>query len=177
MLFRAERLARTFAFAFLLCSCASVNYDEQADKQLTDITQEVNQQFITWEDQAKTKSVPYDSKYYDKLEADVKTLEMRMEASQDPATQNLIPVFDSLSKQVEDLRQFHIHHSALPPEFFHTERELLDAQLAALITFELSLKPSGIGGSQSAKTQSTSTANTASKAAAVKPTTLKISGH
>jgi hypothetical protein len=75
------------------------------------------------------------------------------------------------------LRQFHIHHTTLPPEFFHAERELLDAQLAALITFELSLKPSAVGGLQSAKTQSTSTANTASKAAAAKPTISKISGQ
>jgi hypothetical protein len=88
MLFGRTRLVQAYVLASFLCSCASVNYDDQADKQLTDITQEVNQQFITWEDQAKSKAVAYDAKYYDKLEADLKTLEMRMEASQDPATQN-----------------------------------------------------------------------------------------
>jgi hypothetical protein len=35
-------------FCLLLSACASVNYDEQADTQLTHITQDVNQQFITW---------------------------------------------------------------------------------------------------------------------------------
>jgi hypothetical protein len=161
----------------ILSGCASVNYDDQADSQLTSITQEVNQQFITWENQSKAKAAPYDPTFYNKLEADLQTLEIRMEASQDPATQNLIPVFDSLNQQVENLRQLHQTEKTLPAEFFHAERQLLDAQLAALITYELSLKPSAIGGSPAAKTQSTAVATAGSKATAAQAAVSKVAGQ
>ncbi len=90
MNFERFKLTLVSCFLLTLVGCASVNYDDQADTELTNITQEVNQQFITWEDQAKSKPVAYDAKYYDKLVAYIKTVEIRMEASQDPATQNLI---------------------------------------------------------------------------------------
>jgi hypothetical protein len=97
-----------------------------------------------------------------------------MEASQDPATQNLIGVFENLSQQVEDLRNFHMRHEALPAQFFHAEREVLDAQLASLITFELSLKPSAVGGSPAAKTQSTAVSTTSSNASAANAIVKKV---
>ena len=109
-----------FFMAIMLSACGSVNYDDQADQQLTAITSESNLQFTTWISQTKAGTpVAYDPKFYDKVEADVKTLEIRMEASQDAATQKLIPVFQSLVDQFENLRKFHVAQRIFShPEFF-----------------------------------------------------------
>lgn len=139
-----------------LAGCGTVTYDDQADQMLTSITKETNQQFIAWENKAK-EGVAYDATFYDKVEADVKTLEIRMEASQDPATSTLIPVFDSLYNQYENFRIYHRTNSPLSQaSFFEGERQLLNVQLASLITFELSLKPNSISGSPSSTISSTS---------------------
>ncbi len=168
-----------FLVTTTLGSCGSVNYDDEADKQLTTITQETNQQFATWESQAQAKSpVVYDTKFYDKVEADIKTLEIRMEASQDAATQHLIPVFDSLNNQVEQLRNFHMTQKAFSDaEFLHGEQDILDAQLAALITFELSLKPNAVTGSSGSKTQSTAASTTKAKVPGAKTKVESVMGQ
>jgi hypothetical protein len=152
------RVVTSILIAPLICSCGAVNYDAQADQQLTTLTQETNQQFITWESQAIAKTpVVYDTKFYDKVEADIKTLEIRMEASQDPATQNLISVFDSLNSQIESLRALHMKQKSFnDAPFLKAESDLINVQLAALITFELSLKSNATDGSSNLKAQSTS---------------------
>jgi uncharacterized protein YceK len=152
----------------ILGGCGSVNYDDQADQQLTSITQESNQQFTTWESQAAAGTpVTYDKTFYDKIEADIKTLEIRMEASQDVATQNLIPVFSSLLDQLEQLRTLHIKQKKFSDTAFLTaESNLLNVQFAALVTYELSLKPNTVGSSPTAKTQSTATSTAGAKASA-----------
>lgn len=165
--------------AVLLNGCGAVNYDEQADQQLTSITQETNQQFTTWESQAAAKTpVVYDTKFYDKVEADLKTLEIRMEASQDPATQNLVPVFASLIDQIDQLRKLHIAQKTFADvPFLQAESDLLNAQFAALITFELSLKPNAASGSSSPKMKSTSTSTTAAKVPAATTKVQAVMGQ
>lgn len=150
----------------LSAGCATVSYDQQADQQITSVTQEVNLQLLTWAEQAESgKAVPYDTSFYDKSEADISTLQIRMEASQDPATQKLIDIFKSLTSQIEELRGLHKKQNNLSGPFFRAELQLLSVQLATLTTFELSLKGSQSRTSSSAKTSSTATSITTKQAA------------
>lgn len=165
---RAGRAVLATCLALWLVGCGTVNYDDQADQQLTSITQEINLQFLTWAhqiDATPPKPAGYDAKFYDKVEADITTLQIRMEASQDPATQKIVGIFSSLLDQIEQIRQLHMAQKTFNNSaFLRAELDLLNAQLSVLTTFELSLKPSQASGSPSAKTQSTSTTATQTKA-------------
>jgi hypothetical protein len=152
------------ALAAALGACGAVTYDDQADTQLTALTQALNLQFLTWANQVEgtpPKPAAYDASFYDKTEAAIMTLQIRMEASQDKATQTLIPIFRSLYSQVEQLRQLHIKQKTFADgPFLRAELDELNAQLAVLLTFELSLKPSATSGSPSSTQKSTSTDTT-----------------
>ena len=78
----------------------------------------------------------------------------------------LVPIFKSLSEQVEGMRNLHKKNGHLSSAYLHAERMLLNVQIATLTTFELSLKGSQSPGASNAKTDSTAT--TAAKAAAGK---------
>jgi hypothetical protein len=149
-----------------LVACATVSYDQVADQQLTAVTQEVTQQFTTWMSQAREGKSPvaYDAKFYDKVEADILTLQIRMEASQDPATSKLVPIFSSLNAQLEQVRTLHQKQNKLDASFLTAELDLLSVQLATLTTFELSLKGGQSSGSASGKTSSTATSSLGQKA-------------
>jgi hypothetical protein len=148
-----------------LTGCATASYDQQADQQITSITKDVTLQFVTWENQAKEKKpVAYDATFYNKAEADISTLEMRMEASQDPATSKLIDIFKSLTDQLEAVRALHKRQNNLSEVFAHAELQLLSVQLATLTTFELSLKGGQSSGSSKDKTASTATSQAKTKA-------------
>ena len=146
-----------------LAGCAAVSYDAEADKQLTSLSQEINLQLITWANQLEASTpttVAYDPKFYNKAEADLTALKIRLQATQSAATDQASAVCQSLLGQVEDLRKLHEKEKAFTSaEFLRAEQQLLNSQLAALLTFELSLKPG----------QSTSAAKTASKPAATPP--------
>ncbi|HEY4940240.1 MAG TPA: hypothetical protein VII56_02335 [Rhizomicrobium sp.] len=169
---RVRNLIMASLLAMGLTGCSTVDYDAQADQQLTTISQEVNQQFVTWESEASPATpVAYDTKFYDKVEADVKTLEIRMEASQDTSTRTLIPVFDSLNTQFEGLRTVHkamtaSHGGFRDAPFLHSVQDNFNSQIASLLTYELSLKAASPAGSTGGKTDSTATATTGAKAAA-----------
>jgi hypothetical protein len=168
MRFMRGRLVRVLACfnALQLVACATVSYDPIADQQLTSVTQEVAEQFTTWTSQARTGKNPvaYDAKFYDKVEADILTLQIRMEASQNPATARLIPIFGSLNDQLDRVRALHRKQNDLDAPFLTAELDLLCVQLATLTTFELSLKGAQSSGATSAKTSSTATATLGHKA-------------
>jgi hypothetical protein len=147
-------------------ACASVSYDQQADQQITGVTQEITLQLLTWANQAAEGKTPvtYDAAFYNKAEADIATLRIRMEASQDPATAKLATIFSSLNDQLETLRSLHQKQNNLSATFLRAELDLLNVQLATLTTFELSLKGTQSSGSSNAKTSSTSTDTTKQKA-------------
>jgi hypothetical protein len=160
-------LIKTIFFTSLLSGCSTVNYDSQADQQITTITQEINLQLTTWELQAETTPVAYDTSFYDKTESDISTLEIRMESVQSPATDKLVGYFESLNNQLETMRSLHKPPKPpLPSTYFHAERLYLDQELAPLTTFELSLKNSS--SSSAGSTSSTAVTTTAQKAAALK---------
>lgn len=177
-----QRLLRG-SFAFLSCvlmtACATVTYDAQADRQLTALTQEINFQFITWENQLnapRPTPVTYNAKFYDKVETNITTLEIRMEAAQTTATNKLAGIFQSLYKQVEVFRKFQLKHGPFKRKadapFFHAEQDLLNVQIAPILTFELSIKPKQMGGSSAAKTNSAAVITTKGRAAAIHATTI-----
>ena len=156
----------------LLSSCATVNYDQQADQQLSALSQEITLQFITWANQVEESPpspVPYDAKFYDKVQADITALEIRMQASQSAATDKISGVFTSLFDQIQSVRKLHQKHGSFTQgdaAFLHAELDVLNAQIAPLMTFELSLKPRQVSGSGQPKTTSQATSSAATKAAA-----------
>ncbi|WP_321900102.1 hypothetical protein [Paraburkholderia heleia] len=158
-------LAKFIFSSLILSGCSTVNYDSQADQQLTTITQEINLQLTTWEHQAEKTPVAYDTSFYDKTESDISSLEIRMESVQSPATDKLVSYFESLNNQLEEMRSQHKKPAPLPTTYFHAERLILDEQLAVLTTFELSLKNSSSSNTES--TSSTATTTTAKKASGV----------
>jgi hypothetical protein len=151
----------------VLAACATISYDQQADQQITNLTQEISLQLITWANQAADSKtpVPYAATFYDKAEADIATLQIRMEASQDPANTKLASIFDSLRDQLEKMRALHEKQNKLSAAFLRAELDLLNVQLATLTTFELSLKASQ-SSSSSGATSSTSTSTATKKSQA-----------
>ena len=135
------RIALLSSFC-LFTACATINYDQQADQQITALTQQINLQYLSWESQARSNGpVAYDAKFYDTVEASLATLEMRMTASQDASSAKLTQLFQNLMQQLENERKFHQEH-ALDAAYCHAERLLINTQLAVLTTYELSLKNS-----------------------------------
>jgi hypothetical protein len=117
-----------------LSGCATVNYDAEADKQLTTLSQEINLELITWANQIDSptpKPAAYDAKFYDKVEADLTTLEIRMGSSQSEATDKVMGVVQSLLEQIEGLRRRHEQQKTLTDaEFLRAEQQLLNVQIA-----------------------------------------------
>jgi hypothetical protein len=151
----------------LTMGCATINYDQQADQQLTSLVQAINQQYITWENQAisSKQKVQYDSKFYDQIESGIASLEVRMEASQDVSTPKLTSAFNQLFAEVESERNQHKQYPLDAP-YCHAERLILNVQLAALLTYELSLKGNN---SATGSTSGTATAQAQKAAPASKP--------
>ncbi|MEN2473127.1 hypothetical protein [Burkholderia sp. GS2Y] len=149
----------------LLSSCSTVNYDQQADQQITSLTQEINLQFITWKNQVESrKLIPYDTKFYDKVQSDIAVLQIRMEAPQDTADQKIASTISSISDQIQAVRNTHKSQNNLSLAFIQAELNLLNAQLASLTTFELSLKSSQSSSSSGETTDSLGAKNSQSKA-------------
>jgi len=141
---KTNLVVRVLAVLATVQGCTTVNYDSQADQQITSITTEFNQQMLSWESQAgATPPIPatYDAKFYDKLEADITTLRIRLMASQDAASNLIVGDISTLQDDVEKLRQFHIKQKQFAvASFIEAERREINVQFAVLTTFELSLK-------------------------------------
>jgi hypothetical protein len=149
--------------AFLLCSCAAPQYDSKADAAISDLQSKLHGQIDGWISKSKPASYTKNVAFYDGVDTDLKSLELRMEATPDPSTANLPIIFSNLSNQITTLRKTH-EETGTPTEFFLlATQQQLDAQFAALLTYELSLKTSGPMG---ATTQSTATNKNPSKLAA-----------
>jgi hypothetical protein len=144
----------------ILGGCATIDYDQTADTQLTSLTQEIELQLTTWANQAEAdkSTVKYDPKFYDKVEADISTLQIRMEATQNKVTNELVGIYKSLRDQLEAMRKLHEKQDYLDAAFLRAELDILNVQIATLTTYELSLKGT------STTTNSTSTATTKEKA-------------
>jgi hypothetical protein len=164
-------LCCVFLISILVISCASVpQYDAETDKQITTLQKDIDSQlvkFITYSRQtdaaSKTKgSYSQNIDFYDKIDTDITSLELRMEAVPDPSTKNLPQIFKNLREQFKNIQDAHKQQGNLSEVAWTALRNQLNAQFAILLTYELSLK--GVGSPPSATMQSTSTETTSSKA-------------
>ena len=156
---RVIRLLHAFLIAFFICSCASApQYDSKADAAISDLQSKLHGQINGWISGSTPIDYTKNIKFYDELDTSLKGLELRMEATPDPSTANLPIIFVNLSTQIANLRS--IHKQGSPTGYYlKAKQQQLDAQFAALLTYELSLKTVGSAGA----TQSTATSQNASK--------------
>ncbi|MCK4133210.1 hypothetical protein QN078_10440 [Ralstonia nicotianae] len=154
-----------------LAGCATVTYDPQADQQLTTLTQDINSQLSNWAitSESTKKSIPFDPSFYSKVESQVATLEIRMEATQDPASVKIAGIFNDISDQIDKVRILHQKQNNLSSVFVRAQLRLINAQLAALTTYELSLKGAASG---TGSTTSTATTTAQAKATAANATAI-----
>jgi hypothetical protein len=159
------------ALCACLAACASApQYDDTANTQLTNLQKEVDSQIVRFISDArqntaeslKDASYAQNIKWYNSVDTDTTSLELRMEAVIDPSTANLPTFFDNLRSQMSNIQTAHQAHTNLPAVFWTVVRNQLNVQFAALITYELSLK--GTSSSSSPTTTSTATRATQSKA-------------
>lgn len=164
-------LCCAFLISIFVISCASVpQYDAETDNQITTLQKEIDSQIVKFigfsrqtDAASKTKgSYSQNIDFYNKIDTDITSLELRMEAVPDPSTKNLPQIFNNLRKQIDNIQDAHKTKGNLPEVVWTALRNQLNAQFAALLTYELSLK--GVGSPSSSTMQSTSTATASSKA-------------
>lgn len=150
ILYKAKFHIFLFSCIFWIAGCTTINYDPQADQQLNTISQNLNEQFFTWEalGEGSSKKVEYKPEFYDKTLASLTVLKIRMNATQDINTGRLNSIFDDISGQLIEMRKIHMQNGTITPAYVHGKREAFNAQLSTLITYELSLK-AGAGKSDS----------------------------
>jgi hypothetical protein len=161
--------------AMALCgstaACVSApQYDDTANTELTNLQKEVDSQIVQFisdarqntADSLKDSSYTQNIKWYNSVDTDTTSLELRMEAVIDPSTANLPTIFDNLRTQMSNIQAVHQAHTNLPVIFWTPIRNQLNVQFAALMTYELSLK--GTSSSSSPTTKSTATTTAQSKA-------------
>jgi hypothetical protein len=155
----------------LAAGCAVPQYDDTANTELTALQKEVDSQIVTFislarqggPDALKKGSYAQNIDWYNKVDTDTTSLELRMEAVLDPSTKNLPTFFDNLRQQFTNLRTTHQAKGNLPAPVWVVTRNQLNVQFAVLITYELSLKGTG---ASAGSTTSTATTAAAAKAAA-----------
>jgi hypothetical protein len=158
-----------FGLSLLLClsagACAPPLYDATTDTMLTNLQKEFDSRIVqliadaeTPNDPAATKDGSYaqTAAWYGKLDTDMESVELRMEAVMDPSTANLPQIFALIRKTLTELQADHKAKQNLNVFVWTSIRSYVNVQFATLITYELSLKN---GGSPS--TQSTATATVA----------------
>jgi hypothetical protein len=159
----------------VLSSCASPpQYDAQTDTQLTNLQKEVDSKIVTFisderlGDPASLKDASYtlNVKWYNQVDTDLETVELRMEAVPDPSTANLPQIFNNIrTALIVNVQTAHQKKGNLGIVDWTATRNQLNVQFAVLLTYELSLKSVG-ASSSSPTTQSTATKNASAKAAA-----------
>jgi hypothetical protein len=165
--------------AILLASCVSVpQYDATTDTQLSALQSEIDSKLVEWATDVSspdpgTKAKAGYSKnvdFYNKVDTDMESLELRMEAVPDASNHNLPTYFTNLRQMLTNLKgaQQQLEQQN-PPAYLSAggltaTRWQFAAQFAPLITYELTLK--GVASSKSATTKSAATATANEKASA-----------
>jgi hypothetical protein len=159
------------AAALLIAACATVpQYDQTTDANITSLQKEVDSQLVQWityarigdADSLKKSSYSASIDFYNKVDTDLTSLELRMEAVPDPSTAKLPLIFENFRTQINNLRTTHQKDTNLSAITYTALRNQLNAQFAVLLTFELSLK--GVGSTSTSSTESTATKTATSKA-------------
>jgi hypothetical protein len=140
--------------SLLLVACAAPQYDSKADTSISDLQSKLHRAIDGWISGSTKAAYADNIAFYDDVDTSLKGLELRMEATPDASTANLPIYFSNLRTEISNLRATHKEYGALSPYALKATQSQLDSQFAVLLTYELSLKTVGGGGS----TQSTATA-------------------
>ena len=164
-----HRVALALAFA-ALASCASVpQYDATTDSDISSLQKEIDTQLVQWmvddrlgdPDSLKKTSYASSVQFYAKVDTDLTSLELRMEAIPDASTEKLPDFFKNLGDQWKNLQNAHQKEGHLVEAVLVVTRNQLNAQFAVLLTYELSLK--GVTSPSKPSTTSTATMTAAKK--------------
>jgi hypothetical protein len=153
--------------SLLLASCAAPQYDEKADAQITGLQKEVDSQIVQFiadahagdAESLKKSSYANNVDWYNKVDSDLSSLELRMEAVVDPSTKNLPQIFGNFRTQMSNLQTVHKKKKNLGWVDWTATRNQLNVTFAVLLTYELSLKAAGTSSSGTTKSTATDTAN------------------
>jgi hypothetical protein len=139
----------TILAAALIAGCVSApQYDATTDARLSALQQNVDEEFVTLISLARSKTTEaknlsaFDKAvpFYNKVDTDLTSLELRMEAVTDPSTAKLPIFFSTLHREFDEIRDKHEKEGVLDEGFLKYTRAQMNAQFAVLLTYELSLK-------------------------------------
>lgn len=138
----------------IVAACTAPQYDSKADTSISDLQSKLHRTIDGWISGSTDPTFNKNIAFYDDVDSSLKGLELRMEATPDASTANLPVYFSNLRTQLSNLRATHKEYGTLSEFALRATQNQLDSQFAVLLTYELSLKTVGGGGS----TQSTATA-------------------
>jgi hypothetical protein len=152
-----------FALAALavIAACAPT-YDETTDKQIMSVQQETDAGFVRLiglarrieslrnltdptsqkelaEARAKA-SYEANADFYDSVDADLTSLQLRMTSTPDLSTTKLDASFKALWDNLNDIRQFHSEHGFIGAQALTSARVAINQQFKTFMQYELNLK-------------------------------------
>lgn len=158
--------------SILLSACATLpQYDATTDSDISALQKEIDAKLVQWISYSRAADATIAQKgsyqantdFYSKVDTDLTSLELRMEAVADKSTAKLPQFFENMRAQMKNLQDAHKADSTLKEIVITPVRDQLNAQFAVLLTYELSLK--GVSSNSSSSTKSTATTTAAAKAA------------
>jgi len=157
-----------------VAGCAAPAYDETTDKSISTLQNDIDSELISLaslgerierlrnRDDAASKKALADalskasfdanSASYDKIDLDLTTVRLRIDAEPNASTENLDAALGSLRDNLfgeKSLRDTHSQEDVLHSAYVETEKQTLDQQLQALLAYEIVLKK-GASSSKSA---------------------------
>ena len=168
----AQLYRLVLAAGLVVVACSAPPYDEQTDRLISALQSDVDSQIVMLlsldrriaelsgaNNDLARKSLAeararagYDANaaFYDKLDSQLTSLRLRVDALPTEATPNLDRAIDELRANLltgeGSLRSVHQKQGILREAYLRNERRLLNAQFQALLSYELVLKAgSGIG--------------------------------
>lgn len=167
-------LFTTILIAICVCVSASCTttpqYDQTTDSAISSLQKEVDLQLVQWmtykkvgdADSLQKASYKSNIDFYSRVDSELTSLELRIEAVPDRSTEKLPTFFDNLRQQLSNLEKTHQQDGTLSVIVLTPIRNQLNAQFAVLLTYELSLK--GVSSGSTSSTDSTATKTAAAKA-------------
>jgi hypothetical protein len=154
------------AVGLVLVACSAPPYDEQTDRLISALQSDVDSQIVTLlsldrriaellptntdaarkalADAKARAGYEANAGFYDKLDSQLTSLRLRVDALPNEATPNLERSIDELRANLlggeGSLRSVHQKQGILSEAYLRNERRILNAQFQALLTYELVLK-------------------------------------
>ena len=161
----------------LLAGCVTVpQYDAATDTSLSSLQSEIDAKLVEMVSDVRSTDPSVKGKatyqqnvsFYNKVDTDIESLELRMEAVPDASNKNLPEIFNTIRGILDNFENTQKQLDAkTSPEFFGpgdilATRNQLNADFAPLITYELMLK--GVSSPKPSSTSSTATSTASAKA-------------